>query len=897
MKKTTIIIIALFFLTPLASADFPLDKNINFTDDITVFDQKQFENIDSMQSCQDNAKLYTFDDYYTSSSSTRFLTPEYKKLVVVTKGRPSWDVSQANFTTIKQNGQIINASTSIQSLDLQNHNYEVWAHVYNVSVDEEVVFSTSRTSRWTQGIYNFDDSHIDVERLRYAYLGQGKIETNYLTPGQYDMAFFDVSSLSDGRTKTVKILDAEDNEIESFFLQQPDIGYQGVKIINFSIVEEGNYTFDVTGSDSVHYFGYTCDEPAIPKEDVACQDALFNGDVNFTIENDKVIFQNNLETKYNFTVSVNKLNQNATTNYFNSQNVSINGQAGTVVELDTPQCAYNIEVMCTDEPSTNETVEFTDKPYCDETLDCSQAKQYFDYTFDSVGATATVSIPNYEFLDDNYSVSLASYEKQDGFPGSYVNLTTQVLFDFQTEDVGKGQTQLFNISIPQCAYQIDLVCGNPIYSFKEEGTYSSENRLIDADHPLGNEPLCTNISYPNCKDTNFIDPYFENETAQWIDTASAVELLLDEENNICLGNDDRRQEYSFAEVDEEYCLGIKNVEDLNVSNLNFEIYTDEFQAESESCYVITHFTQWEFNHVNNMSEYKTEFVFVDKTAPVINKTVSNIAQPWNGSNPYYNEIICENNECFELSNQSSITASCEDVGYNPSGVNTFEYELYQDGNLTESGDANDVNITFNESGFYKLNLYCEDNVEKNTELTQLYFIDEPTVPQDDPNITIEIEQKWSLIGFPELPENTSLESIFDNNLTKSVWTYNSTTQTWNYWTPNSTMNTLSTVKTGVGYWVQSLDSYEISYNKTGMYQNINQVRAGWNLVGIYKHEERNAECNFNSLNESSDDILFGSLFGYRNDAFTGYGWSDILSSTHGYWIHVNNDTKYVPSTC
>lgn len=1081
MKKTIMIMLAVVLLMPFVSADFPTEDEIEINDDdIIVFDEKEFENIDDMQSCEDPANLYTFDQYYWSSSSTRILTPQYEQLVVVTKGRPSWGVGQADFTTIKQDGQEINVSESIQSLDLQNHGYEIWAHVYEVEVGEEVEFSTSRISRWTQGIYNFNDKHIDVDRLRYAYLGEGEEETNFLTPGQYDMAFFDVSSQSDSRTKTVRILDEDNNEIENILLDQPDTGYEGVKIINFTIANAGNYTFEVTGSDSVHYFGYSCDEPltpsddeeihviadkivcdspedlprwhlgdditsstaqdyvdnnencelkpdwnfqwgygngsnvadddgvsklpgthtgeadgsagqgtntgtaydewktfgptdntgrakanitelpgstdriwvrevleegyipfsdsttdddvdsaevwchtdvrnydnfdyiinpefgetyhcvafnveeesTIPQEDPECQDALFNNDVNFSIEDDKVIFENSLETEYNFTINVNQLNQDSTTNIYNTQDISLNAQGQTIVELETPHCAYNVEVMCEDEPSTKENEEFTSQPYCDETLDCTQAIEYFEYTMNGEEGTATITIPNLQFLQNNYSISLASYEKQDPFPGHDIqNLESQVLYDFQTETVGKGQTQEFSITVPHCAYQVDLVCGNPIYSFKDEGTYSDAGRLIDAEHPLGDEPLCTNISYPNCKDTNFIDPYYEEDGVQWINSDSYVELELDEENSVCIGNDERHQQYSFAEVDEEYCLGTKDVEDLNVSNLSFQTYTDIFQAETESCYVITHYTQWEFSHINNMSDFKTEFVFVDKTAPTINKTVHNYTDDWNGTNPYFDSGVCDENDCYELSNQSSITASCEDQGYNPSGVNTFEYELYKDGNLTGSGDAQNLNLSFNETGFYKLNLYCEDNVEKSSNSSQLYLFDDTTIPEDEPNITITIEQKWSLISFPELPENTSMDSLFDHNLTKSVWTYNGTH--WDFWVPGLDKH----VETGVGYWVQSTEEYEISYNQTGIYQNTNEIQEGWNLVGIYKHEERNAECNFNSLKQGSDDTIFGSLYSYKNDEFTGHGFSDILNPTQGYWMHVGKEGSYTPSSC
>ena len=115
-------------------------------------------------------------------------------------------------------------------------------------------------------------------------------------------------------------------------------------------------------------------------------------------------------------------------------------------------------------------------------LTCTQAKNtgYIDWTFDDEG-TATVTNNGYE----TYMFSLASYEKLD--------LTVQiplqqVLFDSETVEIAPGESYTFEISVPACAYQIDLVCDDVIVSFEEEGLYG--DKKLSWAHPNDSAGAC-----------------------------------------------------------------------------------------------------------------------------------------------------------------------------------------------------------------------------------------------------------------------------------------------------------------------------------------------------------------------------------------------------------------------
>ena len=461
-------------------------------------------------------------------------------------------------------------------------------------------------------------------------------------------------------------------------------------------------------------------------EQPTCDDALKNDKINISIEEGSVTFNNSLNTSYNFSILTESINQNGS-EQFSQTNVTVS-QNTTTIHYDAPMCKHSTSVKCTDtdvaEPE-EVTESFLDKPFCDANLDCNEAIQYFQHGLDGDEVTVTVSVPNYTFLKDDYQFSLASYEKQDPFsPGPTENLYTQVLHDFDQHNISKGNMKNYEVETPQCAYQIDLVCGDPIYSFKDEGMYSDENRLLDYAHPLGNEPLCENSTYPNCKDTNYIQPHHEDNGTDWIDTESQIELIPND-NKICEFNDNREQRYAYANVNESYCKENKTHD--NLTNLSFQTYEEPFNSGSEGCYAITHYTQWNFSHENNKSPTQTRYVFVDKSKPEI--AVATTHSTWNASGTQYEEY-CQTNECYEATNKTILTASCEDPQPHPSGVQSFMYNITKDNQTVEEGDGDDLEYSFNQSGIYNISLQCKDNVNKTRNRDLLYFYDKEINQQE-----------------------------------------------------------------------------------------------------------------------------------------------------------------------
>ncbi len=136
----------------------------------------------------------------------------------------------------------------------------------------------------------------------------------------------------------------------------------------------------------------------------------------------------------------------------------------------------------------------------DDFLDCCSASDVEnDYFLVSNGATTTqvtdlrgntsqgdtvTATFTYDGTLPNQPFSLVSYIA----PGSSFNASTasqQTIYESQTILATPGQTYSISVTIPNCYYQIDFVCGYPIDHLGPANSnifYSAQNRLISADN-------------------------------------------------------------------------------------------------------------------------------------------------------------------------------------------------------------------------------------------------------------------------------------------------------------------------------------------------------------------------------------------------------------------------------
>lgn len=135
--------------------------------------------------------------------------------------------------------------------------------------------------------------------------------------------------------------------------------------------------------------------------------------------------------------------------------------------------------------ATSSTTTTACKPYSVSDINAAQpARNQVAYTFKSEGqgkrSTAAVKAGS---DCDGYIISLVSYQTpaRNGQP-----LTAQTIFDSQTKVTTMGVTT-FDISIPSCYYQLDLVYGHPI-DLRTGLTYHGRDSFLTG--VLGGENTC-----------------------------------------------------------------------------------------------------------------------------------------------------------------------------------------------------------------------------------------------------------------------------------------------------------------------------------------------------------------------------------------------------------------------
>jgi hypothetical protein len=104
------------------------------------------------------------------------------------------------------------------------------------------------------------------------------------------------------------------------------------------------------------------------------------------------------------------------------------------------------------------------------------------------GDTVVVNFSVSAACSSGVQVSLASYAA----PGPTWNPNTagqQQLVDSQTGTFFPGPNSIGPVAVPAGCFQVDLVVGEVIIQFTPpSGTYSAQNRLVDADN---GDPGCT----------------------------------------------------------------------------------------------------------------------------------------------------------------------------------------------------------------------------------------------------------------------------------------------------------------------------------------------------------------------------------------------------------------------
>ena len=336
----------------------------------------------------------------------------------------------------------------------------------------------------------------------------------------------------------------------------------------------------------------------------------------------------------------------------------------------------------------------------------------------------------------------------------------------------------------------------------------------------------------------------------------------------------------------------------------------------------------------NPEPINSQCVYVDNQAPTPIKTVNEIKTKWypNAAEDDYEASYfypeetahCWEDseygiECWKVTLDTPIDMTCsEDPSPHPVGFEQLCYKVGWDGEditgqycgdrlLNKDGyccvDGNVMGFQFREESEHNLEYYCEDrlgNRKYDDEKFKVFGRIEE----------IPLYKKWNLISVPFDPINKEPEAVFSEvkEEVDSVWSYNAETKTWSVYRPSAEellTNDLEEIRTGLGYWVMGLDNSELRIGGSLLSPG-NVIPAsvgiskGWNLIGHYGTEDKEAYCSLFSLVDTQQGFpRWSALWGYNNPSQTFKGleyFGDYTKLGEGYWMESDVDETYAPAT-
>ncbi|UCG68473.1 MAG: DUF362 domain-containing protein [Thermoplasmata archaeon] len=157
---------------------------------------------------------------------------------------------------------------------------------------------------------------------------------------------------------------------------------------------------------------------------------------------------------------------------------------------------------------------------------------------------------------------------------------------------------------------------------------------------------------------------------------------------------------------------------------------------------------------------------------------------------------------------------------------------------------------------------------------------------------IELYNGWNLIGIPVTPRNTSVQDIFQENLTKVDYIYGFDNQTkeYSYWFQGlpPQLQTLTQLECGKGYWIHI--SEDFNETLTGSLGEKSSLYMMWNLIGVNGSAPITIEDYF-----AAELSTVNSIHSYNDVAKTYSTWvrdvdlpTELLYPGEGYWIKIES---------
>jgi len=294
-----------------------------------------------------------------------------------------------------------------------------------------------------------------------------------------------------------------------------------------------------------------------------------------------------------------------------------------------------------------------------------------------------------------------------------------------------GGTHLYNPDTSQCFVEGGSFDNYKEIIFTEDSNHTLKIRCEDA---LGNEaydeeeflvdstPPVTKKWYEG---PQYPNPIFgeqgETPYPHWINSQTLVYLNATD-NKVGVNTYWRN-----TLVDNKYCWTYDSGDCINAEGEgNFTEYLTPFTKPQESCHLIEYYS---VDKLGNDERYpngkyigpRKQCVFVDNTAPLLNKTVGQLNIPCG-----------EGEDCdYYINQETPIYLSCEDQSPHPVDRNILYWRDYLEGNeppqytIEESGRAT---IYKQEDSRHVLESYCEDGLGNEGELDREIFVVDTKAP-------------------------------------------------------------------------------------------------------------------------------------------------------------------------
>ena len=292
--------------------------------------------------------------------------------------------------------------------------------------------------------------------------------------------------------------------------------------------------------------------------------------------------------------------------------------------------------------------------------------------------------------------------------------------DSTTESIAPGESKNFTFN----AVTPSTGCCRE-WRFEPRGSLTGEG---SGDWLITLDDICVDAQDPITTKT-YEGPQKLENGVRWIDGITVVNLTAEDPTPHPSGVNNTY--YSYSLVSDDACWNPDT--DCNPSATSFTTYAGPFTIPDESCHIIEYYSD---DNAGNDEDVNYQCVFVDKTAPTIEKDVGM---------PH----VMVNESYYWVTQNTDVLLNCTDMGNHPSGAEEFCFNVALDGaDVTNSycssyggtldgdyccvdSDHTYLDFNFMEDSEHVMEYYCTDAVEKQSDIESATF----KVDTMAPNIT------------------------------------------------------------------------------------------------------------------------------------------------------------------